>query len=541
MKIKKLIFSAVLLSSIAVLVACSSDDGSTSTTTVGGSVFAAPVDGASLTVSDTAGNVVAGPVVTTSGNYTINIPNNFLSSALIFESTGGTFTDEATGATTTAGAMAAYVSAGALSISATVHATPASTIIHHMVTQTTMSEAQATTAFQNAFGYIPDHTIAPTDATNPDANSDDAQKIAGLRAAVFSQLTLDLGLTAEQQFDLCVAIAQDLSDGELDGEDGTGPVMVAGSSLPKDIQNRFVIALLNFRAGNDNTGLDNAQIGNLPFATIALTDTYKLEYVPGMMEAMEGKTNFQLRITNRSDGMPATGLSVSLMPMMYMATYSHSTALEGITNEVDGLYDATVYYLMPSSMGDISMGYWDIKVMIGGMMGEVAHFYPDVMMAMGGNTLAKVKGQTDTIYNMMLDVDEPRTYIVFKESLTGTDGDHSFNVFLAAKESMMSFPAIDDGVDTTTILNAGTGDELPVASAAVEVSTDGSNWVSAVNNGSGHFSATGLSGMSSGVEAQIRVKVTINGEQKTSDGMTPDGGADLVTSNEFATFMITPK
>jgi hypothetical protein len=54
-----------------------------------------------------------------------------------------------------------------------------------------MTQAQAENAFQNAFAYIPDISLAPTDATNPDAGAADDQKLAGLRAAVFSQLASD--------------------------------------------------------------------------------------------------------------------------------------------------------------------------------------------------------------------------------------------------------------------------------------------------------------------------------------------------------------
>ena len=276
----------------------------------------------------------------------------------------------------------------------------------------------------------------------------------------------------------------------------------------------------------------------------AITDEYKVEFIPDTTPVREGKSSFQLRITNLLTGQPAENLDVSLMPMMYMATHDHSTPHEGVTEAGNGLYDATVYYLMPSSMNGTPMGQWEIKVMIGGMMGEVTYFYPDVMMAMGGNAKAKLLGQADMIYNMMLKADEPRPYYVFKESLTGTNNNHTFNLFLAAKEDMMNFPAIDDGV----ILNSGSIDyELAVTSVTVEVCADdpndlddpcadSNNWVTAVNNGAGHFSASGLTGMSSGVAAEIYVKVTVNGEQKTTDGSAPEGDG----SNDYGTFSVTP-
>ena len=71
------------------LIACSSSSDTPATTTVSGTVFAAPVNGASVSVTDGSGNPVAGPVITTSaGAFSIAIPNTALASELVFESTG---------------------------------------------------------------------------------------------------------------------------------------------------------------------------------------------------------------------------------------------------------------------------------------------------------------------------------------------------------------------------------------------------------------------------------------------------------------------
>ena len=292
--------------------------------------------------------------------------------------------------------------------------------------------------------------------------------------------------------------------------------------------------MMNFRAGNDHSGLSSVQLGNLPFSTVALTDSYSLEYVAptGMMNAMEGKSRFQIRITSRADNTPATGLDVSLMPMMYMATHEHSTPFEAVTDDDnDGTYDVTIYYLMPTSMMDgTSMGIWDLTVMIGG---EVAHFYPDVMMAMGDSPRAVLKGQmVDDMIPNMSGLEEARSYYMFNEGVSATPGGHSFGLFLAARESMMNYPVVDVGAT----LNSGTAYELTVASISIEVSTDGSNWTAAVNDGGGHFSASGLSGMSSGVQAPLYARLSINGEQKTTDGNPPAGDG----SNDIATFTVTP-
>ncbi len=536
MNVKALALNTFVCCCVGILAACSSssDSSAPTSTSISGSIFAAAVSNADVSVKDMSGNTIAGPVTTSAdGSFTVSIANTDLASDLVFQSTGGTFTDEASAAITSAGSMSVMAEAGSLgSSSSSIHATPGSKIIHQLVTQHAMSMTAANTAFKNAFGYTPDHTIAPTDATNPDAGADQAQLLAGLRAATFSQLAKDLGLTAAQQFDLFTALAQDLSDSLLNGEDSMGPVSVGGMNLPEDIQNRFTLAVVNFRSsGNDNTGLDNAQIGTLPFATVALTDSFKVEYLPGMMDAMEGKTNFKLSISNLSDGSPASALSPGLMPMMHMADRTHSTPVDAIINNGDGSYTATVYYLMPSTMmtGD-SMGYWDLGVMVN--MSETTHFFPDVMMAMGDTPRVTLKGlDGDDVIPSMLG-DTPRNYLVFNGGLTETVGNqHKFEVFLAAMESMMKFPAIDVGL----VMNASTAYELTVSSVAVEMSSDdGASWVTANNDGSGHFSAN-LSGLTTGTAAPVRVRVKVNGVYKTTDAAAP-----VTDTNDYQTFTATP-
>lgn len=513
----------------------SDSSSSSSSTTVTGSIFAAPVSGASVTVKDTSGNIVAGPATSNaSGQYSVAIPNANLAQALVFESAGGSYTDEATGASTSAGTLTAYVAANSLSAGAQVHATPGSTIVEWLITQRSMTQAQAESAFQNAFAYIPDISLAPADATNPGAGAAVDQKLDGLRAAVFSQLASDLGLTAAQQFQLLQVLGQDLSDGELDGEDTNGVIMVTGTAIPlqADIRNRFVKALENFRAGNDNSGLSNDQLGSLPFAKIALSNSYRFEYVEGTMAAMEGKTMFKLRVTDAATGtVPQTGLSLSLMALMHMATMNHSAPdTDCLESATAGTYDCTIYYLMPSQMLGISMGYWQLTVMAG--TDESAVFYPTVTMAMNGNGKVVLKGQSGDLIAGMTG-DENRSYYIFKDSVTGTAGNHTIKLFVAANESMMSFPAIYAG----KTLNQGTAYELNISSMSVEVSTDGATWVAADGSSNdGYWTATGVAGLTDGVEGSLFIRVTVNGEQKTTDGSAPAGDG----SNDYTVVTFTP-
>ena len=533
-----LAFSRTVLTTIlaatltAGLTGCSDDGGSNNTTSISGSVFASSVRGASCEFQDSLGDTVKGPFVTSStGTYKVSVPNSALSEDLMLVCTGGAYTDEATGTTNVdAGTMAAYVAGGTLSHGSTVHATPGSTIVYHMVTASnpkTFTTSQE--RFTEAFGYTPDTSIAPTDATNPDAGATEEQLLAGLRAAAFSQLTSDLSLDEADQSALLEALAKDLFDNELDGDNGSNPtILITGTAtnLPVDIQNKFATAFLKFHdnpiiddgmmdpASNDATGLTADKIGTLPLGGIALTDSYHVEYVEGSMMAAQGKTKFQIFVGSLAGG-AVTDASVMLMPMMYMDIKSHSTPVDGsCIHSADGLYDCTVYYVMATMMG----GYWDLKVMISG---EEAHFYPEVMMAMGDTALAKLRNENVTIPMMGV-----RTLLLFNDGLTGTPSDHTLGIFTATMETMMDFPA----VTPDSVLTG-----LSVDTMVLEVSNDlGANWVAANHDGNGHWSSEPIDSLSNGTPADLYVRLTIN-------GLTFYSTLDGTVGTDYATFTVTPK
>jgi hypothetical protein len=526
---------------LALLTACNSSDGDSdnvSTATISGAIVAAPVSGAQVSVVDASGNVVVESVTTkANGQYSLSIPADSLGQDLIISSSGGSFTDEATGNVGTAGNMFAYLAAKSISDGSSISVTPDSTIVAILVLDHGKTMIEAKTIFAAAFGYTPDVSIQPMDATTtPAADVSDVAKLSGLRAASFSQLAMDLGLSQNDQFEMFAALAQDLSDGTLDGADASGAVNVGTTAvvLEADIQNRFIMAMETFHGGDrDMTGLTNDQIGNLPFAKTVLTSNYKIEYIPGMMTAMEGKTMFKLRITDKTTGAAVTGLSPTLMSMMHMAAHMHSSPdMDCAADAVDGDYNCTVYYLMPSAMADgTSMGYWTLMVMVG--MDDSAIFFPEVMMAMGDTAKVTLKGgmTTDAIPGMT-GVDMSRNYFVFKESLTGMGNSRTFTMFVAAMESMKSYPAVSVG----TTLNTTTTYELITTPMTVEVSTDTTNWVAATDNGNGNWSASPVTGLIDDTTGTIYVRLIINGEQKTTDGMMPatDG------TNDYGMFSVTP-
>ncbi len=207
------------------------------------------------------------------------------------------------------------------------------------------------------------------------------------------------------------------------------------------------------------------------------TAVYKVEYVPGtgMNAPMQGKTTYQLNITKTSDNSPAAGLTPTLSFTMHMTNGDTHTTPADLVSEsttTPGLYNCTAYYLMASGP---TMGTWDMAVTIGG---ETTTFHPDVAMAMGTTTVrATLKGVTDKILsNSTGTATENRTYYLFNDGLTSAmmGGGYTFKLFIAAKESIMSMPAIGNG----SILHNETNSAWTISSMTVDASTDnGSTWL----------------------------------------------------------------
>ncbi len=543
-----LLWQALTLSGVLALSGCNSSDDdpiSSSSTTVEGSIFAAPVAGATISVFDINGNEVAGPVSSDAdGRYRVSIPNVNLDSDLSFVSSGGTFNDEASATTgVVAGEMSVYVVGGTLDAGDEVHATPTSTIMHELVMSYGQTPAEAATAIEDAFGYPVDFTIAPTDATAPVAGASDSEKLAGLRAAGFSQLTADLGLNATDQFALLAALAEDLSDGELDGQSVNGTVLISGSTpLASHIQHQFSMALTGFHGGaQDASGLTANQIGILPFAKVVNSASYRFEYQPGMMSAMEGKTSFKVAVSDAATGsIPQIGLTLTLQAKMYMATKVHMTPVDGcVESPTLGTYECTIFYLMPSVMNSMSMGYWQLMVTANS---EMVSFYPEVGMGMNGNGKRKLMAQTTgstidvvtglsvPIYNDFVMVNTTaRKYFLFKDDITaGSTSGHKVRLFAATKESMDSFPVLYSGAS----FNMGSFTANPVV---LEFSVDGNSWSAMSDEANGYWSIDDVPGLSDGVENTFYVRLTVNSEQKTADGNLPA----LDGSNDYAVFTTT--
>jgi hypothetical protein len=518
----------------ALLLAACGGSGDEPTVAVTGSVFAGPVSGARVLVRGATGAEVGAAVSTAAdGAFSIRVPASVAAGPFFLEATGGTFTDEATGAPTEAGRLLAHAAAGALAQGGSLHLTPQSTVVATMVRDgATLGAANA--AFQAAFGFTPDAAVAPANA--PVAGAALAPAQAALRAAAFSQLAHDLGLTPAGQFGLFPALAADAADGALDGRAGGLPVVVGDVTLPADVQNRFAAALLAWRGSpGDLTGLQVDQLGAPPFALTALSASYRVEYLPGVMAAAVGRSDFRVKVTDRASGAPVAGLQLGLMPRMHMSTRSHATPIDPVEEEGAGVYRCTVYYVMASAMADgTSMGVWELGVSTGGMGGETATFYPQVAMSMGDTRFVRLTGPAGST-DMILSTPAPakRTYQVFHDGLTLGAGGATFRVLVTTMDTLMSFPHLSPGVTLHRPDPTDPAVPLPfqVGSVSVRVSADGGGtWAAASDLGNGHWSAEGLQGLTAGAATSLRVELAVDGEVKATQ--------DLSASH--ATFALTP-
>jgi hypothetical protein len=252
---------------------------------------------------------------------------------------------------------------------------------------------------------------------------------------------------------------------------------------------------------------------------------YKVEYLPGtgMNSPVQGKTAFQLKITKQSDGSAATGLNPSLTLMMHMTNGdSHATPIDSVKESgTPGTYDCTVYYLMASGP---TMGTWDMNITVGG---ETTTFHPDVAMAMGSDTVRTILYGPDDIVTAMSGTTYNKYYI-FRDGMIST-AMPTLKLFLSHSENMMmDFTSVSVG----SVLSNPTGS---VTSMTVQVSLDGgSTWVAGADDANGHWSISGLMGLVSGQTTTIYVKVTVNGQDKTTNGAAPS------STNAYATFLVTP-
>ena len=254
--------------------------------------------------------------------------------------------------------------------------------------------------------------------------------------------------------------------------------------------------------------------------TIANT-THVMTLAAPEMGPTEGKSIFTLNVKD-ADGFAVNAVVPMMMPMMTMVNgHQHSTPNLGCQEtDAEGNAQCTLYFSMASGP---TMGVWNLGFTLPNSEQAAIEFTPAVSMAMGDTKKTKLKGIDDTIAGMEMDgmtMPASREYQIYNNGLTGMGDNRSIELFIAAKESMMSYPALVQN----QALNDGSADyELTPTSIDVKVSTNNSDWVDATTSGGGVWNASSLTGLVDNQEATLYVKLAVNGEDKTTNGETADG------------------
>ena len=546
----------IIVLSLTILTALAGCGGSDSTstpvptTTVSGVVFAGPASGASVTVKTTAGAVIAiSSASDSTGTFTVAIPTSALSGDLIFETTGNgaSFIDEATATSTPLGALSAFVPAGTLTSGFNVTLDPSSTIIQKLIAGG-KSKTAAFSTYSSSFGYKPNFTTKPVFA-NISTAATTSQRLAGFRAAAFSQLTNDIkdpttnnGIGgAAKQFELLPAIADDLSDGVLDGKKTGGTVVktVSNFTIPEDILNQYNASLLKFQTSTNNKSkLTPGQI-NVPISgKIYLTSTYRVEYVPPTVGEFVSADTFQLKITKRSDGSAAIGLASSIVinPYMIMGAMGGGGNWPGAITETatHGTYTGTVHYSMETYWG-LDM-YWKLYIFIGS---ETAFFYPNVAIFanMSDSVSVSFYGSSDLTTGT-----SKRRYKIWREALTAGTNGYDLTVFVSTPDGTSTYGAVTSATNYPVYEGQiWTASAFTASSVKVQAYI-GSAWVdlTPVGTNSGKFIASGLP-LTAGTEGSVYLRLIINGTTYTTanTGAAWDA-SNATTSNAVQTFKVTP-
>ncbi len=228
------LFISALLGAGLLSAGCGSDDSNPAKpaqpTAINGNVNKAPIDGATVNVytlnpDGSRGPLVAGPFTTdASGNWNGTYPAGAIG-PFTTVSTGGSYSDEATSVVVTVGAtqeLEGLLAGTSCSVTPLTHATFLG--IQAMVAGgTTLAAAipRATSASTTAFGFDL-LTTTPSDAATATASQKKyAALLGGLSTLIEDNFTAGT-FASTPRFDLVLALATDLADGQLDGLDASG-------------------------------------------------------------------------------------------------------------------------------------------------------------------------------------------------------------------------------------------------------------------------------------------------------------------------------
>jgi len=260
-KIGKMVkFLVIGLVVAAVIAGCSLDDDST----VSGTATKGPIDSATVSVyvlnSDgTRGALLGSAATDADGNYSLNVSYTGSVAVVI---TGGSYVDEATGDTVTLSSsdelvtLLDSVATSGLNVAVTALTTiAADQAIANAGSGIETAIAAANSSVASGFGIsgMDITSVIPVDPTDPVAlaSATPASLAYGIVMAAMTQLAVDNSVAAADVITLIKAMADDYSDGTMDGSTASDGGLNTATAMTGLAQ-----AITNFLAGSRNeTGL----------------------------------------------------------------------------------------------------------------------------------------------------------------------------------------------------------------------------------------------------------------------------------------------
>ena len=294
----------------------------------------------------------------------------------------------------------------------------------------------------------------------------------------------------------------------------------ANTSYLRDAMKRLLtcllLPLLLSACGSDSDTTDDSSFPR----TLNLGDNYTATL--DMTDVTHGVAEITVNISAK-DGQSLQGQAITLTPLMVMASgMEHGTPFENSTGTLDenGAFTSTAYFLMPSNMpsGD-PMGDWSVTVTF-----DTQSVSIPLTIEMLSSDVKTLKGSdTDQIMNMSGGTTD-RTYYLYNRArhINSAMNMNMFEVYVAARETMMDYQAIADG----NVLNADTMYELTINNVVVEMCASEcdleTNWITAMakDNHPGIYQGMGL-GLAGDDTDMIMVRLTVNNEAK-DNGATTD-------------------
>lgn len=278
----------------------------------------------------------------------------------------------------------------------------------------------------------------------------------------------------------------------------------------------LLLPLLLSACGSDSNTTDDSLFPR----TLNLGDEYSATL--SMSDVVNGVANITVTITSK-DGLSLEGEAIEVSPLMVMASgMEHGTPFENASGTLDenGSFTSTAYFLMPSNMpsGD-PMGDWSITVSFDGQDASTP-----ITVDMLSSDVKTLKGRDSDQVMSMSGGTTDRTYYLYNRDrhINSAMNMNMFEVYVAARETMMDYQAIADG----NVLNAGSMHELTINNVLVEMCTSEcdleTNWITATakDNHPGIYQGMGL-GLTGDGSDMVMVRLTVNDEAK-DNGATSD-------------------